>query len=619
MQNGNLTILDPIWTTAYVTRNHGYFIYDTLFASDENNAVKPQMVDKYEVSADKTVWTFTLRDGLEWHDGKPVTSEDCIASIKRWGKRDAMGHKLMDFVKEFKAVDAKTFQMILKEPYGLVLDSLGKPSSQRALHDAQARRRDRRRSSRSTARSARVRSSTSTPSPSPARSTSTSRTPSTSRAASRASGLAGGKVVKVDRVEIIEMPDPQQQVNALIAGEIDLIEQPPHDLIPLLKKEKGVTLVDWNPLGHAVHHPLQPPGEAVRQSQDPPGRALFDAPGGLPQGDRRRAANTTRSAPPPSSAARPTPSDATNGLLVKPDFEKSKALLKEAGYDGTPIVLMQSTTLPVLTNTAPVTKALLEQGGFKVDMQSMDWQTLVTRRTKKDPADKGGWNVFHTFSVAADILNPISTSYMVANGDKSWFGWPTDPEMEKMRDAYAKETDPAKGKALAEAVQARALETAQYRLDRPVVRPGCHARQRHRLAQGAGAGDVEHREEVTMPSSAPPPLGGRRERARRSDPELSPRECDERANARFHRPPSRRHRPRSRGGGGVRLPHAAAHAGRSGGGDRRRQRHLRPDRRHPREARAQPADLDSSSASGSATSCRAISARASSSRRPWPS
>ena len=77
VQNGNLTILDPIWTTAYVTRNHGYLIYDTLFASDENNAVKPQMVDKHEVSPDKLTWTFTLRDGLEWHDGKPVTSEDC--------------------------------------------------------------------------------------------------------------------------------------------------------------------------------------------------------------------------------------------------------------------------------------------------------------------------------------------------------------------------------------------------------------------------------------------------------------------------------------------------------------------------------------------------------------
>src|SRR5580698_4606193 len=129
VQNGNMTILDPIWTTAYVTRTHGYFIYDTLFSMDANNEVKPQMVEKHEVSADKTLWTFTLRDGLAWHDGSPVTSEDCIPSIKRWGARDAMGLKLMDFIKEFKAVDAKTFTMQLKEPYGLVLESLGKPSS----------------------------------------------------------------------------------------------------------------------------------------------------------------------------------------------------------------------------------------------------------------------------------------------------------------------------------------------------------------------------------------------------------------------------------------------------------------------------------------------------------
>jgi len=129
VQNGNLTILDPIWTTAYVTRDHGYMIYDTLFATDENNAVKPQMVDSHEVSADKLTWTFTLRGGLEWHDGKPVTAEDCVASLKRWGARDPMGQKLMDFVAELKATNDKTFALKLKEPYGLVLDTLGKPSS----------------------------------------------------------------------------------------------------------------------------------------------------------------------------------------------------------------------------------------------------------------------------------------------------------------------------------------------------------------------------------------------------------------------------------------------------------------------------------------------------------
>src|SRR5438067_9310896 len=114
VQNGNLTILDPIWTTAYVTRDHGYMVYDTLFSTDENNAVKPQMVDKYDVSADKLTWTFTLRDGLEWHDGQPVTSEDCIASIKRWAAKDSMGQKMMASVMDFEVVDPKTFKMKMK-------------------------------------------------------------------------------------------------------------------------------------------------------------------------------------------------------------------------------------------------------------------------------------------------------------------------------------------------------------------------------------------------------------------------------------------------------------------------------------------------------------------------
>ena len=460
VQNGNLTILDPIWTTAYVTRNHGYLIYDTLFASDENNAVKPQMVDKYEVSADKTVWTFTLRDGLEWHDGKPVTSEDCIASIQRWGKRDTMGIKFMDFVKEYKAVDAKTFQIVLKEPYGLVLDSLGKPSSNvpfmmpKAVAETDAFKQIDSQVGSGPFIYVNAESK-------PGEKHVYIKNPKYKPRSEPASGLAGGKIAKVDKVEIVEMPDVQQQVNALIAGEIDLVEQPPHDLLSVLKADKNVVLEDWNPLGHVFiirfNHVVKPfDNPKIRLA------ALYS----MRQEDYLKATIGDpayyKVCPAAFICGTPNASDKTNGLLIKPDFEKSKALLKEAGYDGTPIVLMQSTTLPVLTNVAPVTKQLLEQGGFKVDMQSMDWQTLVTRRTKKDPADKGGWNAFHTFSVSADALNPISNSYFAANGDKAWFGWPVDPEMEKLRDTYARETDTAKAKALAETIQLRALETAQF-------------------------------------------------------------------------------------------------------------------------------------------------------------
>ena len=127
--HADLKNLDPIWTTAYITRNHGYMVFDTLFAVDQDLKIQPQMVDTWKVSDDGLVYTFTLRDGLQWHDGKPVTSADCIASISRWGKRDGMGQKLMDFTKSMAAVNDKTFTLTLNEPYGLVLDSLGKISS----------------------------------------------------------------------------------------------------------------------------------------------------------------------------------------------------------------------------------------------------------------------------------------------------------------------------------------------------------------------------------------------------------------------------------------------------------------------------------------------------------
>ncbi|MCC6471746.1 MAG: ABC transporter substrate-binding protein, partial [Alphaproteobacteria bacterium] len=129
VMHSDVKILDPIWTTAYIQRNYGYMVYDTLFAMDDKFEVKPQMVEKWEVSADKLTYTFTLRDGLLWHDDQPVTAEDCVASIKRWGARDSMGQKLLSATQDFAVVDARTFKLVLKEPYGLVLQSLGKPSS----------------------------------------------------------------------------------------------------------------------------------------------------------------------------------------------------------------------------------------------------------------------------------------------------------------------------------------------------------------------------------------------------------------------------------------------------------------------------------------------------------
>jgi len=129
VMHSDVKIVDPIWTTAYISRNHGYMIYDTLFAMDEKGEIKPQMVDTWKQSADKLTFTFTLREGLLWHDGKPVTADDCIASIRRWAAKDALGQKVMSFVDSMTAQGPKSFTIKLKEPTGLLIFALGKPSS----------------------------------------------------------------------------------------------------------------------------------------------------------------------------------------------------------------------------------------------------------------------------------------------------------------------------------------------------------------------------------------------------------------------------------------------------------------------------------------------------------
>jgi peptide/nickel transport system substrate-binding protein len=451
VMHSDLKILDPVWTTAYIVRNHGYMIYDTLFATDANGDVKPQMVDKHEVSADQLTHTLTLRDGLVWHDGQPVTAEDCVASIKRWGAKDATGQKLMSFVTGFEIKDANTFVIRLKEPTGLVLLGLGKPSS--AVPFMMPKRVAE--TDPNTQISENIGSG-----PfvfkkdewKPGDKTVYVKFDKYKPRAEPPSGFAGGKVVKVDRVEWRAISDHQQAVNALLAGEIDFIEQPPHDLLPLALGDPNIKYVDWNPAGNQytfrpnwLHKPFDNP--KVRE-------ALFYA---FNQEDFLKAVVGDPKYYKVCKSYFPcgTPFSTEKGMdgLLSSNVKKAQELLKEAGYDGTPIVLMHSTDLQVLTNLAPVAKALLEKAGFKVDMQSMDWQTLVGRRAKKDAPTAGGWHAFLTSWVSADITNPIFTGFMNSACDKAMFGWPCDPEIEKLRDQFAREGNPGKQKAIAEQVQ----------------------------------------------------------------------------------------------------------------------------------------------------------------------
>ncbi len=456
VMHSDLKIVDPIWTTAYITRNHGYMIYDVLFAMDDKGEIKPQMVDKVDISADKLTYKMTLRDGLLWHDGAPVTADDCVASIKRWAARDSMGQAVMAFVDGITVDDAKSFTIKLKEPTGLLTFALGKPSSNvpfmmpKRVADTDP--------------NTQISDFTGS---GPFRFLKDEWKPGDKAVyakfdkykprAEPASGLAGGKVVNVDRVEWRAISDHQQAINALLAGEIDLIEAPPHDLLPLLKPDANIKLINTNPLGNqytfrfnTLHKPFDNP--KVRA-------ALWHA---FNQEDFLKAVigdpEYYKTCKAMFVCGTPLASEKGMEDALTSNMNKARDILKEANYDGTPILLMHSTDLGVLTNLAPVAKSLMERAGFKVDMVSMDWQSVVARRAKKEAPAAGGWHAFLTSWVAADVLNPVMAGFFNAGGEKAMFGWPDDKAIQDLRTAFAKETDPAKQKAIVEQLQARARE-----------------------------------------------------------------------------------------------------------------------------------------------------------------
>ncbi|ABC21780.1 ABC transporter substrate-binding protein [Rhodospirillum rubrum] len=455
----DLKILDPIWTTAFVTRNHGYMIYDTLFGVDAEGVIHPQMVDRYEASADAKSFRFTLREGLAFHDGQPVTATDVIASLKRWGARDNLGQKMLASLESIEAVDAKTVAMTFKTPFGMVLDALSKPSSVPAF-----------------IMPARV---AATPPDQQITDTTGSgpymfvkdefrpgervvyaKNPAYVPRAEPPSGTAGGKVVYVDRAEWIILKDAQTQANALVNGEVDLIEWLPAEQYAGLKSKPDIKMeaqvVKMSVMLHLNHliAPFNNPKIAQAALMAINQQALMRA-----QLVHKELYNGCTSIYPCGTTYA---SENTAFFTGKPQFDKAKALLKEAGYDGTPVVLMYPADFAVINKYPPVMAELLKQAGFVVDMQSMDWPTLVTRRTKKDPVAAGGWNAFITSWGMADTMNPMFFAPLTGSGEKGWFGWTTDDQLEALKSEFLVTTDGATRKKLAEGIQLRAIEAAVF-------------------------------------------------------------------------------------------------------------------------------------------------------------
>jgi len=448
-------------TTAYIVRDFGYMIYDTLLAEDSNFKIQPQMAE-WKVSDDKLTYTFTLRDGLKWHDGTPVTAEDCVASLQRWGKADNMGQKLMDFTASIEATDPKTITLKLKEPYGLVLDSIGKPSSlvpfmmPKRLAETPPGK----------------------PVPEligsgPFKFVAAEFQPGVKAVFEKnkdyvprkepPSWTSGGKVVKVDRVEWITMADAQTAVNALQSGDIDFMEAPSFDILPVLEADPELKVETLNKLGFQTlgrMNFLLPPFDNVKVR-----RAAFlainqkevlDALVGNPKYYKICGAFFI--------CDTPLATDIGSESLVKGNgLAEAKKELAASGYDGTPIVIMAPGDVVSLKAQPIVVAQQLREAGFKVDVQATDWSTVISRRASQKPTSEGGWNMFFTNWVAADVINPIVNFSIGGQGKKGgWFGWAEDPKIEQLKEQFARASNLEEQKKIAAAIQQEAYDQVIY-------------------------------------------------------------------------------------------------------------------------------------------------------------
>ncbi len=470
--HADLQVLDPIWTTAYITRNHGYMIYDTLFATDANLQIRPQMVERYSVSKDHMKYSFTLRDGLKFHDGQPVTAQDCVVSLQRWGKKDALGKLLLAATGKLQATDKKTFVLELTEPFGLVLDALGKPSSNvpfiMPARIAASSENEQIKEAIGSGPYKFVKEEWQ-----PGNQVVYVRNPDYVPRNEAPSGAAGGKRVYLDRVIWRYIPDDATASAALEAGEIDYWEFPGLDFVPKLEKNPNLTVYVTDPRGNQgwlrPNH-LHPPFNDKRARQ----ALLWMIDQEMYLQAVSGQAKYYRLCPSYFMCGSGLPYESRVGTPGRPDLDRAKQLMKEAGYDGRPVVLMDPTNSPRIHPATLVTRELLTKIGVNVDLQAMDWSTLVSRRAKKESPKEGGWNLFVTWAISSDVMTPAVNAGISGDCDKAWFGWPCSAEIEKLRSDWVRATDPAKRKQLAEQIQLLAYDEVPYALWGQFLQPSIY-------------------------------------------------------------------------------------------------------------------------------------------------
>jgi peptide/nickel transport system substrate-binding protein len=462
----DVSVLDPHVSTTYVTRNHGLLIYDTLYGFGADYKTTPQMAAGHVTDDDHKRWTITLRDGLAFHDGEPVLARDCVASIKRWWQRDALGTALRDYTEELFAKDDRTIVFRLKKPFPLLDVLLGKSSTpvpvimpeRLAKTDVATQvtemvgsgpyrwKADERVVG---ARAVYERNPNYVP-----------------RSSGVAGWLAGPKVARFERVEWVIIPDEGTAASALQTGEVDWWEWASADLIPVLKQNNNVVVEIKEPtgmIGHLRLNHLQPPFDnpAVRRAvqaavkQEDFVQAIVGVDPAMGRGGVGLFAPGTDLA-----------SDVDMSVYNAPrEPAKIRQMVKDAGYGGETVVLIGATDVPFRKAMAEVTFGMLRDAGFNVELQTLDWGAMVRRRENKGPIDKGGWNIAPANTGGIDLINPSGHAYRT-NGEKAWFGWPASEKLEALRYAWIDAPDLAAQKTIADAMQ------RQWFIDVPMLQTG---------------------------------------------------------------------------------------------------------------------------------------------------
>ena len=456
-----LASLDPVWTTADVTRNHAHMVFDTLYGLDDKYLPHPQMAAGHVINADKTQWDITLRDGLKFHDNTPVLAKDCVASIQRWWKRDAFGSVLASATDEVSAPSDKVIRFKLKKPFALVADALAVTTNMCAIMPERLAKTDP------------FQQVTEMVGSGPFGFVAAERIPGSKvvyekfagyvpRTGGPAEGTSGPKTVYFDRVEWTVQPDPSTASAALTSGEFDWWENPTIDLVPQLKADKKLIVVvkdHTGEIGCMRFNELFPPFDnpAIR-------RVVLSA---IEQNDYMQ--SVAGAAPELIKTAvglfvPGTPMASTLGVEAMKgtkNLDAAKQALIAAGYKGEKVVVLAASNFPTINAEAEVGGDLLKKLGFNVDYQSLDWGTVVQRRASKEPTDKGGWNIFFTFLGGTGNVTPASDITLRSDGG-GWFGWPKDPIMEQARLAWFDAADLAGQQAACRAMQTAFFNSPSY-------------------------------------------------------------------------------------------------------------------------------------------------------------